>query len=155
MGFPSSTTVAVKRAYNSGIYGGYIGAASFIGVTPALVSTYVDLPTTSSVAVTSFGFGGGTVKVEILNAATAGSDVLQTLSVPFPSATFPVPALAPLLKDTSVWIDYRDTRAGPSLHRLRWEHDSPARPTRRQTPRARRARRCSSVAKTWCAVCRP
>lgn len=112
MGFPSSATVAVKRAYNSGIYGGYIGAASFIGVTPALVSTYVDLPTTSSSSVTSFGFGGGTVKVEILNAATAGSGVLQTLSVPFPSATFPVPALAPLLKDTNVWIDYRDTRAG-------------------------------------------
>ncbi len=93
MGFPSSSTVAVKRAYNSGIYGGYNGAASFIGVTPALVSTYVDLPTTSSSSVTSFGFGGGTVKVEVLNAATAGSDVLQTLSVPFPSAPSRCPRL--------------------------------------------------------------
>lgn len=112
MGFPSNTTVSVKRAYNSGIYGGYVGASSFIGVTPALVSTYVDLPTTSSGAGTTFAFGGATVKVEILNSAAAGGGLLQTLSIPFPSGTFPVPFLAPLLKDTNIWIDYRDTRAG-------------------------------------------
>lgn len=117
MGFAAAGTARVNLNQNTGIYGGYKGASSFIGVTPAFVSSYVDLPTTSGTNATAFAFGGGTATVEILNSAAAGGGVLQTLKIPFPGGTFPVPELAPLLKDVSgvtniLNIDFRDTRAG-------------------------------------------
>ena len=105
---PAAITLPIiNKPQNYGnTYGGYKGDWAFLqafpSVTPAknepasVVSGYIDLPSTSGTNHPTFHFTGANVKVEILSSAGA---VLQTLTIPFPSDSFPVPQLAPLLQD--------------------------------------------------------
>jgi uncharacterized protein (TIGR02600 family) len=106
MKFASSYTVKINTAFNTGCYGGWLGASMFIepALVPSLcsngplVSTCIDLPTNSLATPTTFSFSGGGVTVQILD--PTGSIVLQTLNLTFPGTTLPVPELAPYLVDT-------------------------------------------------------
>ncbi len=128
MGFTSAATASIVKGYLTGNYGGYKGASTFMGAIvpttsngttftagiPGFFSTPKDFPTTSSTNTTTFPFVGGDLKVEILDDSSAGN-VLQTLTMNFPSASFPVPSLAPQLQDwssgTSATNDYRSLTA--------------------------------------------
>jgi hypothetical protein len=115
MGLPATKTVTINRNYNTGAYGGYKGVSSFIEPSSfSVLSGYIDLPTLTGTAASTFPFTSGPVTVKILD--STGANLLQTFTINFPSATFPVPALAPLLQDATVTpnlnTDFRSLKPG-------------------------------------------
>ena len=107
MGFASSVTVPITKCYNGPIFGGYMGASTFAASSgTSLVSGYIDISSTN--ANSTFAFTGGDAVVEILD---TGGSVLQSSTLNFPAATFPVPQLAPLLKDPTLGNYYTDFRS--------------------------------------------
>ena len=123
MGFPATKTVTMSRYYDTGNFGGYKGASTFIQrptANPILWAsgTTIDLATTTSATPTTFTFTGGDIKVEILD--STGANVLQALTINFSSTNpstslpveFPVPELAPSLVDTGLTSDFRSLKTG-------------------------------------------
>ncbi|XHR29497.1 MAG: Verru_Chthon cassette protein A [Chthoniobacteraceae bacterium] len=108
MGFASPVTVPITKCYSGPIFGGYMGASTFAASSgTSLVSGYIDLSSTN--ANSTFAFTGGDAVVDILD--STGGTVLQSSTLNFPSTTFPVPQLAPLLKDPSLANYYTDFRS--------------------------------------------